>query len=324
MTTVQLANLDVVVTGAHPGHVLKTADPNAWADLEARHLSALLQGAHWSLVQTVAEEGPQDGRAQALIQAHHWIDQDTWPDAAWRTAQWQGIQAWVTPCHWHMAQGQTLMLDPHDLKLDDASSMALMSAMQPYFEGDGLQLHWHDALNWRLSGPALQAWPSHTLQQVIGRDVQIPLSTSVWPMPLSRLHIEMQMLLYTHPLNEARAQQGLPSVNSFWVHGVGQWPATQAPSSSEPVVWLKDELESAWRTGGPNAWRSAWRELDETLAPALLAQLEAGTSVRLHWCAPHSWRSASLLPHRAARRRWSWPWSDPKAHLRRHLQALSP
>lgn len=38
---------------------------------------------------------------------------------------------------------------------------------------------------------------------------------------LQRLHSEAQMLLYSHPFNDAREARGLPPVNGFWPHGAG-------------------------------------------------------------------------------------------------------
>lgn len=39
--------------------------------------------------------------------------------------------------------------------------------------------------------------------------------------PFQRLHSEAQMLLYSHPFNDAREARGLPPVNGFWLHGAG-------------------------------------------------------------------------------------------------------
>ena len=45
---------------------------------------------------------------------------------------------------------------------------------------------------------------------------------------LRRLQQEMQMLLYTHAVNEERARGGLLPVNSFWASGTGALPAEHA------------------------------------------------------------------------------------------------
>lgn len=365
MTRSQQPDLDVVVLNSLPISLLQALpghSPNpssnqahnpspdwlsasdfkaAWSRQHLPGLSAAFKGAQWSPIHAVPEDSPTDSRAQALALAHGLAHQQPWPDAAWRCRQANGVQAWVSPCHWHMAQGQTLMLDPRDLNLDDATSMSLMKAMRPYFEEDGLQLDWHDALNWRLSGPALKAWRSRDLSQAVGRDVQHLLHGEPWPAPLNRLQIEMQMLLYTHADNEARSQRGWPSVNSFWVHGVGEWPrdwvqrdwGQSQPPSTE--VLIDDSLEKAWRSGGTDPWWSAWPKLEADLSPLLLARLNSGARVRVHWCTATSWRSAQLSPRGESGRGLAstlasalasaWPFANPHTTLgRRLLELQSP
>lgn len=335
----QQPDLDVVVLCSLPS---PSPEPGfapdfkaAWSKLHLPGLGAAFKGAQWSPIHAVAEDSPMDSRAQALAFALGLDHSQPWPDAAWHFPHAAGVQAWVSPCHWHMAQGQTLMLDPRDLSLDDATSLSLMNAMRPYFEEDGLQLEWHDALHWRLSGPALKAWRSRDLSQVVGRDVQSLLHGDPWPAPLNRLQIEMQMLLYTHADNEARSQRGLPSVNSFWVHGVGEWPSALDPSQqTSNEVHIEDGLEKAWRSGGADPWWSAWSKLETDLAPLLMARLNSGAGVRVHWCCASSWRSAQLAQPGTSRRglasalasawerTWAWPFANPQTTLGRRLLEL--
>lgn len=325
MTRPQLPDLDVVVPGALPGtgaEAWPASDfTQAWSRLHLPGLCAALKGAQWSAVHHLPEHSASGTRSHALAHAHGFATDRPWPDAAWHHPQASGVQAWVSPCHWHMARGQTLMLDPRDLALDDEASLGFMNAMKPYVEEDGLQLDWHDALHWRLSGPALKAWHAHDLDQVVGRDVQALLNDAPWPAPLNRLHIEMQMLLYTHALNDQRGQRGLPSVNAFWVHGVGEWPAVAEGASPSPLeVRVFDALEQAWRSGGMDPWVSAWSRLELELVPLVHERLGQGAGVRLHWCSASSWRSARIVP--PAARGWSLPWPGPQTKLGRHLLAL--
>jgi len=78
---------------------------------------------------------------------------------------------------------------------------------------------------------------------------------------LRRLQNEMQMLFYTHTLNETR---GLP-VNSFWLSGTGDLPA---PVGSE--VKLHTGLRDRFLTNDAEAWANAWLGLAEaSMLPAL-------------------------------------------------------
>jgi hypothetical protein len=110
---------------------------------------------------------------------------------------------------------------------------------------------------------------------------------------LHRLQSEMQMLLYTHPVNDARAAQGLPAVNSFWVSGAGALPPT-VPEISAPALDLSLR-ESALRQDWA-AWAQAWQQLDATRVDALLGALERGEPVRLTLCGERAWQAFDAAP----------------------------
>jgi len=78
---------------------------------------------------------------------------------------------------------------------------------------------------------------------------------------IRRLQNEMQMLLYTHPLNEARDQP----VNSFWVSGCGDLPATTAKE-----VVMHQRLRQPFVQAQPAEWATAWEALaHEVMLPGL-------------------------------------------------------
>ena len=56
--------------------------------------------------------------------------------------------AWVTPCHWRVGTDHIFMLHPQQLQLDAEDSQALLAAMQPYFEQDGMRLSYEAPTRW--------------------------------------------------------------------------------------------------------------------------------------------------------------------------------
>ena len=100
-----------------------------------------------------------------------------------------------------------------------------------------------------------------------------------------RLHSELQMLLYTHPFNDARSAQGLLPVNAFWVHGAGPLHAT-APSGVP--VQVEDALRAPALRQDWAAWASAWAALDAGPLARLHAQMARGTPVQLTLCGQRS------------------------------------
>ena len=104
----------------------------------------------------------------------------------------------------------------------------------------------------------------------------------------------MQMLLYTHPLNDAREARGLPTVNAFWLHGAGALPAAAAPVPGTKITVHSELRTPALQEDWP-AWVQAWQALDAGPVAALAAQAARGETVQLTLSGERSaftWHSA--------------------------------
>jgi len=191
----------------------------------------------------------------------------------------QRAWAWITPAHWQVATNHIQMHDPARLNLQEAESRSLLGAMAPYFAQDGITLTYLEPARWLACGEVLATLACASLDRAIGADVRPWMPASA---DMRRLQNEMQMLLYTHPVNDARAERRLDGVNSFWISGSGRLGAQQASLDAAPIV--ADGLRDAALHEDWAAWAQAWRRIDETLCRDLLAGLNAGQSVRLVLC----------------------------------------
>jgi len=82
---------------------------------------------------------------------------------------------------------------------------------------------------------------------------------------LRRLQNEMQMLFYTHAVNDHRAV----ALNSVWFSGTGELPPMHSHSASTAVV-LDQSLRQAWLSHNPDVFMPAFQAvLHDTIAPAL-------------------------------------------------------
>ncbi len=187
-------------------------------------------------------------------------------------------RAWLTPAFWQIGVGHILMRDPFALALQETESRTLMQAMAPYFEQDGLTLTYQEPGRWLVSGEPLADLASASLDRVLDVDI------SPW-MPatpaLRRLQNEMQMMLYTHPLNDERTARGQQPVNSFWIHGSGRYTGA-APSAPGPLV--ADDLRLPALQGDWAQWASVWQKLDLGVCKQLLAELQTGRPASLVLC----------------------------------------
>jgi hypothetical protein len=101
--------------------------------------------------------------------------------------------------------------------------------------------------------------------------------------PLRRLQNEMQMLLYTHPVNDARAARKLLPINSFWISGTGTLPA-DFEATPDSGGTLLDSLREPVVRDDATAWTQAWQALDAGPVHALLEQARRGEPVELTLC----------------------------------------
>ncbi|HYD76738.1 phosphoglycerate mutase [Ramlibacter sp.] len=225
------------------------------------------------------------------------------PDGLLPFAAWEAMQggtdtggrawAWVTPCHWQVGADHVFMHHPQELDLDAAESQALLAALQPYFEQDGLQLAYEAPTRWLASGPLFGQVPCASLDRVVGRVIDDWMPRGDAGKPLRRLQQEMQMLLYTHPVNEERTAGGQLPVNSFWVSGNGTLPAGHAiapPPGLRITHYLRDAaLRQDWA-----AWASGWQQIDEQECARLRQAADAGQPVAISLCGERqarTWRS---------------------------------
>lgn len=207
------------------------------------------------------------------------------PWAAWHVQESggpapQGAWALITPCHWRVGSDHVAMDDPQDLQLDEADAQALFAAMQPYFQEDAITLAYDTPSQWLAQGEVFRELATASLDRVIGRAVDAWLPRVPRAGPLRRLQQEMQMLLYTNDVNEARIGRGLLPVNSFWISGTGALPSGHATAPPAGLT-VTDALRQPALQGDWQAWATAWQQLDANDCARLLESLDAGRPVSL-------------------------------------------
>ena len=230
--------------------------------------------------------------------------------------------AFITPCHWTMGREHATMTDPAALGMTPEQSQTLLAAMQPYFETEGITLHYAAPERWLAEGDIFRHLATASLDRVLGRNVDpwlpgaktgdgrrarqpqaspapsggsvVREATSVGAISLRRLQNEMQMLLYTHPLNDQRGEERLRPVNSFWISGTGAL-SEPAPTSQARVTAPRTLAQAAF-TDDWTAYAQAWTQLDEGDIANLLAQQNTGQTVRLSLCGERNAQTFETAP----------------------------
>ncbi|WP_321323274.1 hypothetical protein [Thiomicrorhabdus sp.] len=132
----------------------------------------------------------------------------------------------------------TLVLIPgKSLQITEDESKQLLTAFNEHFAEDGVQLVWANTHHWYLS--IVQAVDLHTteLEKVSYQSVNPYYPTGNAAQYWRQLLNETQMLFYTHPVNEARREQGLPEINSVWVWGEGKIDFSKLNIRQDAAIW---------------------------------------------------------------------------------------
>ncbi len=203
--------------------------------------------------------------------------------------------AFITPCHWAMGREHATLTDPAALGLTADESRILLAAMQAYFETEGITLHYAAPERWLAEGELFRQLPTASLDRVLGRNVDTWLPGAKTAPSLRRLQNEMQMLLYTHALNDERGMKRQLPVNSFWISGTGALdkPAT----ASLHNIMVPRSLAQAAFTDDWNAYVQAWGRLDAGEIGKLLARQNAGETVRLSLCGERNAQTFETAVH---------------------------
>lgn len=239
------------------------------------------------------------------------------PWAAWQAHKYPhladagGAWAFVSLCHWQADKKQVTMhqIPMHDLT--QAESDTLRAAMQPFFTEDGITLYPDAPGRWLAHSAVFTNLATASPDRVSGRNLEPWMPTTAQAGGLIRLISEMQMLLYTHPLNDAREARGALPVNAIWLSGSGALPCmpadtgkaqaraapAQLPAVANPGSWsgadptrhpvhptvIPTLRDSALADNWP-AWAAAWQTLDATQGQAMLNAQARGEPVQLTLC----------------------------------------
>ena len=206
--------------------------------------------------------------------------------------------AFIRLCHWQVGADHVRLSPPEDLALDDNSASALLAAMAPYFLEDGITLapYGQRPGTWLASGEIFRGLRCVSMDTLMGRHLTRSVldGSGTAAATLRRLQNEMQMLLYTHPVNDARQARGLMPVNSFWVTGAGELDHA-VPIAQDVRVEARLHAPALRRDAAAHA--QAWRAVDADTCASLLGALRAGGRTRLTLCGDRA--AQSLEPTEA-------------------------
>lgn len=153
------------------------------------------------------------------------------------------------PVHLHMEQNRMVLADSQVIRIsqEEADQLTATLNQYPVVATDEALLQPPIFLplapdRWYLCLPSAPPVRTHTLGEAAGKDIRHLLPEGEEGGKWSRYINEIQMLLYDHPVNQAREARGEPPVNSVWFWGGGTMP--QIVTGGEQM-WSQDFLSRA-------------------------------------------------------------------------------
>ena len=229
------------------------------------------------------------------------------------------------PVHLRLQRDQLVLLPDLEISANEAGH--LCAALDRHFAGQRMEFFAPHPLRWYVKLDRLPDIETVPLSQAAGRNVHDLLPKGAEALHWHRLFNEIQMLLFSHPVNEAREACGELPVNSLWFWGEGcssavalqraydrvssdealaemVAAAANIPFSGWHEKWHEDGvsdkqllvwtgLRSALRCGDLDAWRTSLQDFETGYAQPLWQALRAGKISQLQvdiLGGDHGWR----------------------------------
>jgi hypothetical protein len=197
----------------------------------------------------------------------------------------QGSVAFASPLHAALGLSDLTPLDPSQLRLSDDESRGLCKVADALMREEGVRIEFIEATQWRVQSNREIHVLTERPDWIIGESLRPNLPRGRDARLVERWMNELQMLFFTHPVNEARAARGLPVVNMVWLwgfspflseafdvaRGSGARPGTidvqpgHAIASPGYVAAYDTRMLVALRSGDLPGWQRGWSDLAERI-----------------------------------------------------------
>ena len=153
------------------------------------------------------------------------------------------VIACLQPVHLHATRDHLILMAQSQIDLTANESADLLKVALPFIEEDfRSKVLFQGQRDWFVSAGPFASLATHSIDQAHGRNIDwwMPRDTNeigiakLW----RKLQNEIQMLWHIDSVNEARAQGGLPSINSLWISGIGKLEDVRVPGLFENVTQI--------------------------------------------------------------------------------------
>jgi hypothetical protein len=132
----------------------------------------------------------------------------------------------IEPIHIHAARDHLVLTSTQILDIQSSEADALFDSVKDIFAEMSDVTHRSMPHKWFIESSALQTLSTVSTVQAEGRNIDhwMPSDTSQEGVARQwrKWQNEIQMIWFNHPVNEARQAEGMLSINSIWISGIGK------------------------------------------------------------------------------------------------------
>jgi hypothetical protein len=185
---------------------------------QINNLAKLLSAGHYQSINPRSIEAT----ILSLFGADHGSVKDP-PVSNFRVQQkkFSSKQIWcLDPVYVQIDRDEAILLANEALELEKTEAEKIIHDLNKHFLPDGLKIHYHRTHQWLLESDLALA--TSTVSEAMLKNVNdfAPVGEDMnrWRAIIN----EIEMLLYSHPVNIDRMERGALPVNSLWIWGAGQ------------------------------------------------------------------------------------------------------
>lgn len=128
---------------------------------------------------------------------------------------------YALPVHLVLQRDSFSLASPVPLPLENDEIDALTALFNEHFAADSKSFFWRED-KWFLRLQVNPNIQTSAPQAAINKDISAYLPTGEGALRWASFSNEIQMLLFEHPINQAREAKGQLAINSIWCYGLGK------------------------------------------------------------------------------------------------------
>ncbi|MFZ6753052.1 hypothetical protein ACO0KY_06705 [Undibacterium sp. Dicai25W] len=224
------------------------------------------------------------------------IDFSSSPATAWDTMQTNGVAPrtgfWFSlqPVHIHFARDHLVLMDQRRLQITEDESRQLFDLAKTVCNEFEMELVFGDSHTWFLRSDAWSGLKTATVDAACGHNIEIWMAQGEHARAWRKLQNEIQMLWFSHPINQQREESGQNTINSVWLScgagkpsscakaitrhaNMGELKSHSLPSTASETVIL-DSLTGPAMNSDWSYWLEQMHELEREYFIPLLNALQ--------------------------------------------------